>query len=106
MIGQKTTPFARYVLNGLYCREDVRQTIAVFISRGIDVNALDSCGQTPLVCATMNLDIEQYIVEELLAMGASALAFQRPKNGNIASLIAPSCMDRHNTTWKIKFLLS
>lgn len=106
MIGQKTIPFARYVAHGHQSRSAATRTIRITLAKGLDINARDSVGQTPLICAAMSLDLEQYILEELLAAGASAKETYLPEEGNIATLVSRCCVDRRFTSWKLSLLLN
>lgn len=105
MIGQKTTPFARFVCHGSRCREAVRLTISTLQRAGLDINSFDSLYQTPLISAMKSIDVEQYVVEELLRAGAQCEGASKPQEENFATLVASTCADRRFNSWKLALLV-
>jgi ankyrin repeat protein len=105
IIGQKTKSFARYVAHGSESRKAVVRTIHVLRETGgLDINDVDSVGQTPLICAASNLDLQLYMLVALLNAGALASGNFRPEDGNIATLVARTCLDRRYTSKKLTLL--
>ncbi|KAK4184107.1 kinase-like protein [Podospora australis] len=70
MIGYKLLPFARFVAHGRQYKAALHQTIQVLLAHGLSINQLDGINQTPLLCEVKNIDLERYILEQLIACGA------------------------------------
>lgn len=105
MLGYHTLPFARYMYHGKHYRTALRETIRVLSDAGMDINGLDSYGQTPLLLAVKNMDLEPYILEELLSAGASTGTMEDGKEGNIVTSAIICCGHRRFSAWKIPLLL-
>ncbi|KAI8676083.1 Protein kinase domain-containing protein [Fusarium sp. Ph1] len=105
MLGFHTVPFARYMHHGKHYRTALRETIKILRDAGVDINGLDSAGQTPLSIAAFNMDLEPYILEELLSVGATAGTMVDETNGNIVILAVMCCVYRRFSGWKIPHLL-
>ncbi|KAK4220388.1 hypothetical protein QBC37DRAFT_408480 [Rhypophila decipiens] len=114
MLGFKAFPFARYVAHGHGHRAALRATIRVLLQQNIDINRVDSLNETPLYLAVKNIDLEPYILEELLSAGAQPGEECDKMDGNIlcaaiiccdqrrfshskVPLLIPSCKDRINS---------
>jgi ankyrin repeat protein len=105
MIGQKTIPFARFVMHGSHFRTAATRTIHALHGWGLDINSHDSLGQTPLLCAAQCHDIDDYILEELLKAGARANASAAHPACDIATLLAQLCADRRFISSNLRLLL-
>ncbi|KAG9502169.1 hypothetical protein J7337_004994 [Fusarium musae] len=70
MIGCNMIPFGRYVAHGQSYRAALRETIQILLQAGLDINGLDNLKQTPLFSAVKNMDLEEYVLEELILAGA------------------------------------
>ncbi|SCV30686.1 related to ankyrin 3 [Fusarium fujikuroi] len=70
MIGYNMLPFGRYVAHGQSHRAALRETIQILLQTGLDINDLDNLKQTPLFSAAKSMDLEEYVLEELIAAGA------------------------------------
>ncbi|KAI0408885.1 ankyrin [Xylaria palmicola] len=90
-LGRPCKPFARQLIHGAEYREALRRTIHVLLDRGLDINEkTEEDGYTPLLVALTDPDCEEYIIEELLAAGASVTCSPANKdlNPNIISAVA------------------
>ncbi|RSM12576.1 hypothetical protein CEP52_002345 [Fusarium oligoseptatum] len=105
MLGYKTLPFARYMYHGKNYRAALRETIQILKDEGMDINALDSEGQTPLLVAVKNMDLEPYILEELLSAGATTGPMDDDEEGNVVISAIICCGHRRFSAWKIPHLL-
>ncbi|OIW24412.1 kinase-like protein [Coniochaeta ligniaria NRRL 30616] len=105
MLGYMTLPFARYVGHGPSHRAALQATIRTLLDRGLDINDPDSLGQTPLYIAVKNIDLEPYILEELLAAGAKAGAECEKREGSILCSAIVCCAQRRHSCWKVPLLL-
>ncbi|KAH7110736.1 hypothetical protein EDB81DRAFT_370132 [Dactylonectria macrodidyma] len=105
MLGYHMLPFARYVAHGQHYRTALRKTIKFLTSRGLDINSLDSHEQTPLFVAVKNMDLEPYVLEELLSAGALPGARCVEVDGNIVISAVICCDHRRFSGWKIPLLL-
>jgi len=105
MIGYNALTFARYMAHGRDYRAALRATIRTLLDRGLDINVLDSAGQTPLYRAVKNIDLEPYILEELLAVGAKPGAQCEKQEGNIVCSAIVCCTQRRDSSWKVPLLL-
>ncbi|CAM1511325.1 Fc.00g088380.m01.CDS01 [Cosmosporella sp. VM-42] len=105
LIGFFTLPFFRYMCHGRGYRTALRETIRVLLDRGLDINALDSLNHTPLFRAVKTLDLEPYILEELLSAGAVAGAECEKQEGNIVSSAIVTCAYRRLSGRKVPVLL-
>ncbi|KAI0879575.1 hypothetical protein GGS24DRAFT_3015 [Hypoxylon argillaceum] len=83
MVGLQTMPFSRYVLHGEQYRAAVKKTIGVLQRHKIDINSIDSEGDTPLTLAVRNYGTESYMIEELIAAGARASQDFDVQYGNV-----------------------
>ncbi|KAI1399456.1 hypothetical protein F4819DRAFT_488563 [Hypoxylon fuscum] len=105
MVGYDTFPFGRHVAHGQGHRAALQETIRILINRGLDINALDSLGQTPLFVAVKNLDLEPYILEELLLAGAGVEAECEKQDGNVVVTAVVRCYYRRLSWQKLPLLL-
>ncbi|KAL2673769.1 hypothetical protein Neosp_012213 [[Neocosmospora] mangrovei] len=105
MLGYHTFPFARYMSHGKNHRAALRETIKVLHDARVDINGLDSQGETPLLVAVKNMDLEPYILEELLSAGATTGSMDDGKEGNIVTSAVMCCGHRRFSAWKIPLLL-
>ncbi|KAM0429998.1 hypothetical protein ACHAPT_006004 [Fusarium lateritium] len=105
MLGYHTFPFARYMYHGRNHRAALRETIRILSGRGLDINGLDSKSQTPLFVAVINMDLEPYILEELLSAGARPGEKDQEQEGNIVTSAVICCGHRRSSAWKIPHLL-
>lgn len=105
MIGQKTIPFARFVMHGSHSRTAATRTIRTLHGWGLDINSHDSLGQTPLLCAAEYHDIDDYVLEELLEAGARADASTAHPGCGVATLLAQCCADRRFISSNLRLLL-
>ncbi|KAI8652725.1 Protein kinase domain-containing protein [Fusarium keratoplasticum] len=105
MLGYHTCPFARYMSHGRHYRAALRETIKALRGAGVDINGLDSKGETPLLVAVKNMDLEPYILEELLSSGATTGNMDDGKEGNIVTSAIMCCGHRRFSAWKIPLLL-
>lgn len=101
MIGYNMFPFGRYIAHGKDYRTAVRETIRALIGRGLEINVLDNLKQTPLFLAVKNMDLEEYVLEELLLAGA--LPGEQCKNVVAAAIIDSA--HRRLSSSKIPILL-
>jgi ankyrin repeat protein len=104
MVGSVAMPLSRLVLHGRGSREAARRTLDLLKSHGLDISLLDSWGRTPLVVAFSNLDIQQYIIDELLKAGATTEESPKQKE-TLACLAARTCFDRRFSSWKLALLV-
>ncbi|OWY47572.1 hypothetical protein AALT_g6607 [Alternaria alternata] len=105
MVGQKTIPFARFVMHGSHSRAAATQIIRTLHGWGLDISNHDSSGQTPLLRAAEYHDIDDYILEELLEAGARADASTAYPGCSLATLLAQQCADRRLNSSKLRLLL-
>jgi ankyrin repeat protein len=105
MLGYHTFPFARYMSHGRHYQAALRETIKALCGAGVDINGLDSEGETPLLVAVKNMDLEPYILEELLSSGATTGNIDDGKEGNIVTSAIMCCGHRRFSAWKIPLLL-
>ncbi|KAK0707025.1 hypothetical protein B0T26DRAFT_680607 [Lasiosphaeria miniovina] len=104
--GHRTLQFARYMAHGRGHRAALQETIDVLVLRGLDINAVDSLGQTPLFVAVKNIDLEPYILEELLRAGAVGGTECEAREGNLVSSAVIGCAQRRLSAYKIPLLVS
>ena len=71
VFGDACLPFARYLIHGDGYREAAKRVIHILTTRGHDINKTNNLGYNSLLSALTTLECETYIVEELLAAGAS-----------------------------------
>jgi ankyrin repeat protein len=105
MIGYHSLPFSRYVAHGRDHRAALQATIRSLLDRGLNINDPDSLGQTPLYIAVKNMDLEPYILEELLAAGAEPGEECNKLEGNIVCSAIICCEMRRHSCWKVRLLL-
>ncbi|KAI0387559.1 hypothetical protein F5Y04DRAFT_274412 [Hypomontagnella monticulosa] len=104
MIGLQTVPFSRFVLHGERHRDALKDTIGTLKAHCIDINSIDSRGDTPLTLAVTSFDIEPYIFRELIAAGASTSGRFNAKYGNVVIMDAKCCSNRLDSGWRTKLL--
>lgn len=105
LIGMRTMPFARLVAHRNQCRFAVRNTILALKSHGLDINVVDSESDTPLTLAVGSVDVEPYILEELLRAGATTCREFDDLFGNVVVCASRLCSDRLCSGWKTRLLL-
>ncbi|KAF7554598.1 hypothetical protein G7Z17_g2802 [Cylindrodendrum hubeiense] len=105
MIGYDRFPFARYMAHGQRYRAALQETLRILIDRGLDINVLDSHEETPLLVALKNLDLEPYVLEEMLSAGAVPGTNCEKEEGNIVMSVILGCAHRRFSGWKIPLLL-
>ncbi|KAF4962740.1 hypothetical protein FSARC_9188 [Fusarium sarcochroum] len=105
MIGYYVFPFGRYVAHGQSYRTALRETIQILLRRGLDINALDSLKQTPLFLAAKNMDLEEYVLEELLSAGAVPGEECEKNHGNVVAWALIDTAHRRLSCAKIPLLL-
>ncbi|KAJ3539275.1 hypothetical protein NM208_g5557 [Fusarium decemcellulare] len=105
MIGYSMFPFGRYVAHGQNYRAALRETIQILVKRGLDINALDNLNQTPLFVAVKNMDLEAYVLEELLLAGAVPGEECNKKHGNVVAAAIIDSAHRRLSSSKIPLLL-
>ncbi|RYN21487.1 hypothetical protein AA0112_g10218 [Alternaria arborescens] len=105
MVGQKTIPFARFVMHGSHSRAAATQIIRTLHGWGLDISNHDSSRQTPLLRAAEYHDIDDYILEELLEAGARADASTAYPGCSLATLLAQQCADRRFNSSKFRLFL-
>ncbi|KAK3372137.1 ankyrin repeat-containing domain protein [Podospora didyma] len=102
MIGYRTLPFARYVFHGSNHRKALQDTLKILLQNpSFQINWRDSMGQTPLYVAIRNIDLEPYVLEELVKAGATA---GPGPDGDIACSAVMCCYERRLSRWKIPLL--
>ncbi|KAM7216775.1 ankyrin [Rhypophila decipiens] len=105
LIGMRTMPFARFAAHGERSRLALRNTIHALKAHGLDINAVDSESDTPLTLAVRSIDIEPYILEELLDAGAGTCSAFEALHGNVVIRASRFCSDRLGSGWKTRLLL-
>ncbi|KAG5757795.1 hypothetical protein H9Q72_014063 [Fusarium xylarioides] len=105
MIGYNMLPFGRYVAHGQSYRAALRETIQIMLQAGLDINALDSLKQTPLFSAAKNMDLEEYVIEELILAGALPGEECEKNHGNVVAWAIIDSAHRRLSWRKIPLLL-
>ncbi|KAM7218396.1 hypothetical protein V8F06_006160 [Rhypophila decipiens] len=109
MLGFETFPFTRYITHGRHHRTALHEVLQILLDHGtgLDINALDSRGQTPLYLAVknINLDSEAYILEEMIKAGAKPGTACEEEEGTILCSAIISCSQRRYASNKIDLLL-
>ncbi|KAG5660855.1 hypothetical protein KAF25_002498 [Fusarium avenaceum] len=105
MIGYNIFPFGKYVTHGAKYRTALRETIQVLRRHDLDINVLDNQNQTPLSRAVRNMDLESYVIEELIAAGATVVDECVKEHGNFVVMAMMDCAHRKLSWSKIPLLL-
>jgi ankyrin repeat protein len=105
MIGYNIFPFAKYVTHAANYRTALQETIQVLLKHGLDINVLDNQNQTPLCRAVRNMDLESYVIEELIAAGATVVDECEKEHGNVVVMAMMDCAHRRLSWSKIPLLL-
>ncbi|CZS79331.1 unnamed protein product [Fusarium graminearum] len=105
MVGYDTFPFARYLAHGQSYRVSLRETIQALLQKGLDINALDNTKRTPLFSAVKNMNLEAYVLEELILAGAVPGEESEKHHGNVVAYAAIDSPHRQLSWTKIPLLL-
>ncbi|KAI1276053.1 ankyrin [Xylaria sp. FL0933] len=93
-LGRPCRPFARQLIHSADRREALRRTIHILLNHGLDINKKSESGYTPLLVALTEPDCEEYIIEEILAAGASVTISPVNKNMNPNIISARALISR------------
>jgi ankyrin repeat protein len=105
MIGCTIFPLGEYVTHAANYRTALQETIQVLLRHGLDINGLDSQNQAPLSRAVSNINLESYVIEELIAAGATVVDECEKKHGNLVVMAIMDCSRRKLSWSKLPLLL-
>ncbi|KAM0490739.1 hypothetical protein ACHAP8_011284 [Fusarium lateritium] len=105
MVGYDVFPFGRYVAHGQSYRTVLRETIQALLQKGLDIDTLDNMKRTPLFSAIKNMNLEAYVLEELILAGAVSGEECEKHYGNAIAYATIDSAHRRLSWRKIPLLL-